>query len=161
MRDPIPEEVMQIAVSIGHVQYLHVLPFEYRAALSEAIAGALMKEREERDRLREENERFRIDEDRYRTFIRDVQMLAYKWQEAHDCLKSGLPYSFPSPTDLPECEAENARLRGALVGLTKAAAEVSKHGAQTGPQWVKLTAAVIGAKSTLRLLSKATDGSAS
>jgi hypothetical protein len=62
---------------------------------------------EERDRLREENERLRV-------ICRDTQMLAYKWQEAHDCLKAGVPYSFPSPTDLPKCEAENERLRGAL-----------------------------------------------
>jgi predicted nuclease with TOPRIM domain len=31
----------------------------------------------------------------------EVQMLAWKWQEAHDLLKSGKPYGFPSPSDLP------------------------------------------------------------
>ncbi|MBY3073438.1 hypothetical protein HFO71_24295 [Rhizobium laguerreae] len=66
---------------------------------------------EERDRLRDENERLRV-------ICRDTQMLAYKWQEAHDCLKAGLPYSFPSPADLPECEAENERLRGALHAVS-------------------------------------------
>ncbi|ASS55881.1 hypothetical protein [Rhizobium leguminosarum] len=62
----------------------------------------------------DEIERLRIDEDRYRTFIRDVQMLAYKWQEAHDYLKAGLPYSFPTPADIPECVIENRLLLEAL-----------------------------------------------
>jgi hypothetical protein len=57
--------------------------------------------------------------ERLRAICVDTQMLAFKWQEAHDCLKAGLPYSFPSPTDLPEAiaakDAEIAKLREALT----------------------------------------------
>lgn len=40
----------------------------------------------------------------------ETQMLSFKWMEAHDKLKAGEPYSFPSPADLPKALAEIARL---------------------------------------------------
>lgn len=93
--------------------------------------------------------------------------------EINICPRTGLPHSYWPQGNCQYCgevspflastreerdrlREENERLRKALVGLTNAAAEVSKHGAQTGPQWVKLTVAVVGAKSALRSLSRAT-----
>lgn len=32
----------------------------------------------------------------------ESMVLAYKWMVAHDSLKAGLPYDFPTPADLPE-----------------------------------------------------------
>ena len=59
----------------------------------------------------------------------------------------------PAPTlaealKLPEIAA----LVGAFVALEKAASEVSKCGAQTGGQWVKLTVALLKSRLTLRKL---------
>lgn len=47
---------------------------------------------------------------------------------------------------------EIAALVGAFVALEKAASEVSKCGAQTGGQWVKLTVALLKSRLTLRKL---------
>lgn len=44
---------------------------------------------------------------------------------------------------------ENARLRAALKALERASAEVSRRGAQTGPQWPKLSFALISARAAL------------
>lgn len=41
----------------------------------------------------------------------ELSVLAYKWMEAHDALKSGQPYDYPSPADVPTLLAENAALR--------------------------------------------------
>lgn len=43
-----------------------------------------------------------------------------------------------------------ARMREALTGLEKAATEVSKYGAQTGPQWTRLTVANLRARAALQ-----------
>jgi hypothetical protein len=47
-------------------------------------------------------------------------MLAYKWMEAHDKLKSGKPYKFPEPADLPNAittlQSQLAEAREALEG---------------------------------------------
>lgn len=50
--------------------------------------------------------------------ILELQMHAWKWMEAHDGLKSGRPYQFPSPTDLPEALAEIATLRAGIKRLS-------------------------------------------
>ena len=44
----------------------------------------------------------------------ELQTHAWKWMEAHDCLKSGRSYDFPRPADLPDALAEIERLRAAL-----------------------------------------------
>jgi hypothetical protein len=44
----------------------------------------------------------------------EVSMLAHKWMVAHDMLKEGKPYEYPTPADLPNAVAENTRLREAL-----------------------------------------------
>lgn len=49
---------------------------------------------------------------------------------------------------------EIATLRTALRNLERAATEVARYGAQTGPQWTKLSGALISA----RLAMEATDG---
>ena len=46
-------------------------------------------------------------------------------------------------------EAEVEKLRGALEGLEKASSEVSRRGAETGPQWSKLTIAILQARAAL------------
>jgi hypothetical protein len=59
-----------------------------------------------------------VEVERLRAICYDTQMLAFKWQEAHDCLKSGLPYPFPRPADLPDAiaakDAEISELRAKL-----------------------------------------------
>jgi hypothetical protein len=62
------------------------------------------------ERLREENERL------YERLV-ETQMLAHKWMVAHDKLAAGKPYDYPKPADVPECVAENERLRDALEQL--------------------------------------------
>ena len=47
-------------------------------------------------------------------------------------------------------EAERDRLRTALADLEKAATEVARYGAQTGPQWSRLTIASLTARADLR-----------
>ena len=47
-------------------------------------------------------------------------------------------------------EAERDRLRTALADLEKAATEVARYGAQTGPQWSRLTIASLTARAELR-----------
>lgn len=42
--------------------------------------------------------------------ILELQMLAWKWMQAHDCLKSGRPYDLPSPLDLPKSVADITRI---------------------------------------------------
>ena len=44
----------------------------------------------------------------------ELSVLAYKWMEAHDALKSGQPYDYPSPADVPTLLAENAALRESI-----------------------------------------------
>lgn len=44
---------------------------------------------------------------------------------------------------------EVAKLVEAMKALEKAAAEVSRRGAETGPQWTKLTVALLQARTTL------------
>ena len=46
-------------------------------------------------------------------------------------------------------EAKVGRLVDAMKALEKAAAEVSRRGAETGPQWTKLTVALLQARATL------------
>lgn len=46
-------------------------------------------------------------------------------------------------------EARVAGLRDKLSGLEKAASEVSRRGAETGPQWSKLTSAILFARAAL------------
>lgn len=38
--------------------------------------------------------------------ILELQMLAWKWMQAHDCLTSGRSYELPSPADLPKSIAD-------------------------------------------------------
>lgn len=47
-------------------------------------------------------------------------------------------------------------LREALVNLEKAASEVSRYGAQTGPQWSRLSIALLKARSALSALTEQT-----
>ncbi|MEK1893176.1 MAG: Lar family restriction alleviation protein [Rhizobium sp.] len=49
----------------------------------------------------------------------------------------------------PQSAAVRDEAQIALEILTRAAADVAKHGATTGPQWVKLNMAIIKAKSAL------------
>ena len=51
---------------------------------------------------------------------------------------------------IAELEAEVARLRDALTALDKAASEVARRGAETGPQWAKLTIASLKARAVLQ-----------
>jgi len=46
-------------------------------------------------------------------------------------------------------EAKVEKLRGALEKLEKASSEVSRRGAETGPQWSKLTIAILQARAAL------------
>lgn len=48
-----------------------------------------------------------------------------------------------------EAADEIERLRAALRDLDKAASDVARHGAQTGPQWSKLTIAILKAREAL------------
>lgn len=66
------------------------------------------------DELRAENERL------YERLV-ETQMLAHKWMEAHDKRAAGKPYDYPKPADVPECVAENERLRAALAQTTNEA----------------------------------------
>jgi hypothetical protein len=47
----------------------------------------------------------------------ELSVLAHKWMEAHDKLKAGEPYSFPSPADVPALvrRAEAAEARVAVL----------------------------------------------
>lgn len=49
-----------------------------------------------------------------------------------------------------EAEARIARLAAALKHLDRAATEVIRYGAQTGPQWTSITAASLKARAALR-----------
>lgn len=51
-----------------------------------------------------------------------------------------------------EREAE----RNALVALEKAASEVSRQGAVTGPQWTRLSIAILSARAAIRRASEET-----
>lgn len=51
--------------------------------------------------------------------------------------------------ELATLRASEARLREALLGLEKAATEVSRYGAQTGSQWSRLTVANLRALAAL------------
>ena len=53
-------------------------------------------------------------------------------------------------TALTEARAENERLREVLEHLDKAASEVARRGAETGPQWSKLTIASLKARAALQ-----------
>jgi hypothetical protein len=60
--------------------------------------------------------------------ILELNMLAFKWMDAHDKLKAGEPYDWPCTTDMPdalariaELEAEVAAAREALEPFAKAA----------------------------------------
>jgi hypothetical protein len=48
----------------------------------------------------------------------EVSILASKWMEAHDNLKAGKPYKFPTVADKSDLEAEIERLRDALERVT-------------------------------------------
>lgn len=49
----------------------------------------------------------------------------------------------------PDLASENERLRAALDKLVKSANEVNRLGASTGPQWMKMTVAIVSAKAAL------------
>lgn len=49
----------------------------------------------------------------------------------------------------PDLQAENERLRKALENLVKSANECNRIGASTGPQWLKMTVAIVSAKAAL------------
>ena len=53
-------------------------------------------------------------------------------------------------TRLAAAEAQVGALREQLAGLEKAASEVSRRGAVTGPQWTKLTIAILATRAALR-----------
>ena len=52
--------------------------------------------------------------------------------------------------ELATLRASEARLSEALLGLEKAATEVSRYGAQTGSQWSRLTVANLRARAALQ-----------
>lgn len=53
----------------------------------------------------------------------ELSVLAYKWMEAHDALKSGQPYDYPSPADVPAIIAENAAMRKTNIEAERKLAE--------------------------------------
>ena len=59
----------------------------------------------------------------------ELSMLAYRWMEAHDLLKAGKSYNFPSPADLPTSEARataaEAQLARAVEGLPDLSAVIA------------------------------------
>lgn len=54
-------------------------------------------------------------------------------------------------------QAKVGRLVDAMKALEKAAAEVSRRGAETGPQWTKLTVALLQARATLTQKDRTND----
>lgn len=58
---------------------------------------------------------------------------------------------------IAELETKLAKAVDALSALEKAASEVSRRGAETGPQWTKLTCAIIPARATLAELTGGND----
>lgn len=49
--------------------------------------------------------------DRLKALNIELNIQASKWMQAHDCLKAGKPYHYPSPVDKGELEAEVERLK--------------------------------------------------
>jgi len=64
---------------------------------------------------------------RYDERLTDLQMLAFKWMDAHDKLKAGLPYELPKPADVPDTMAQLDKLRAALEPFAKCAEQLKNR----------------------------------
>ena len=51
-------------------------------------------------------ERLKAENERLQRSNAEIAMNGYRWMAAHDRLKAGLSYDFPTPADLPKAEAE-------------------------------------------------------
>lgn len=88
------------------------------------IESAFAKLSQERDSLLAQRQKDQQTIAELRGILAGDQMLAYKWMVAHDRLKAGKPYEFPTPTDLPDAikrrDSALATLRQVRLDVEKA-----------------------------------------